>query len=260
MGKSARRTAEVPLAKERPVRAESYLNRVWSIPAFHDQGEDAREALGHALFQIGDPEIRSDLLDVYDQIPTDQVQTWPRTESGESIAGVRVLRESAPGLLLRRPSRLKSSETCFYCGDASNARGRHTECDVIAVAEREHVFMKCITCSNEHYNVDFREHEELGLSLTRLLCEFCGGFGRNVHAPSISVVRSMGRRFDLSSAVAVEPSIPAVLLRFKTDEGRPFSICISCGAETTGDPGIWTVCGRCPAGEDELRGCVYEEP
>ncbi len=236
------------------------MNRHWSIRAYYFQGEDAREALRDALLGAGEPELRSALLDVYDQIPIDQGYLWRRSEAGQYVSWIRLLRESAPGLLLRMPSRLQDGETCFYCDDVpGEGASGHSECDAVANAAREHLFMKCVSCSNEHFNVSFREHSEAGLPLTRLLCEFCGELGRNFEAPSISVVRSMGRRFDLSSAAVAEPSIPAVLLRFKSPEGAPFSICISCGYEEPGDPGIWTVCGRCPAGEEELRGCIYEE-
>ena len=44
------------------------MNRHWSIRAYYFQGEDAREALRDALLGAGEPELRSALLDVYDQI------------------------------------------------------------------------------------------------------------------------------------------------------------------------------------------------
>ena len=104
------------------------------------------------------------LLDVYDQIPIDQGYLWRRSEAGQYVSWIRLLRESAPGLLLRMPSRLQDGETCFYCDDVpGEGASGHSECDAVANAAREHLFMKCVSCSNEHFNVSFREHSEAGL-------------------------------------------------------------------------------------------------
>ena len=86
------------------------MNRHWSIRAYYFQGEDAREALRDALLGAGEPELRSALLDVYDQIPIDQGYLWRRSEAGQYVSWIRLLRESAPGLLLRMPSRLQTAK------------------------------------------------------------------------------------------------------------------------------------------------------
>lgn len=219
-------------------------------------GRDVRELVRDVFCYSEDADLRAELLVIHDLIPIFEWTRWARRSDGSLGATLQLMRVSAPGLLLRVPDRYRS-RTCF-CGEGGDEHN-HRACDLEAVRDHEGAFLKCVTCSWEHHSDGLSECKRAGEPLVWRLCPDCGDLARNKLSPVISFERGKGKPLSPSETALCEPAIPGLMLRMVTLDGEPFSVCISCGNEESGDPGVWSLCEACPYGLEALGESEDEE-